>query len=415
MSTEKYHVLYTIGMSIFVNDQVCNIPTSDIVSIAFINNYDTMTHSMIRVRLYSDVTLMRTLTSNPDNIRMSCNMDGCICRIEQTEDSVENIVVKPTESISFSMNCYIENKNIPTNEMDNYDDGLRRTQDLNNSVKVPIELYCYDEKLIHGMQHRVRAIYKGMSMLSVMESMLAQGDITNYEIEIPSNQKKYDQVLIPNLSIADSFAFLDQTYGLYTKGGQVFGDCGKLYVCDSAVESITQSDTIPIYVQDAKSNDDTSGIKKLGKNLYVSATDATCVSVITESDIERVLNTTHISSVNVNSLDIQVKDLDILFPTKPENIIDTPDKLHKYANPFVSSMTAARIEEGVTRIDLSGTGFDIAKMKINSRYSFIWQTPLRGENTRTLYRATFCCHVLRHANENNFIADTTMNLCSNYK
>lgn len=412
---DKYHVLYAVNMSLVVDKTLHNIPTADIVSISFMNQYDTMTHSMIRVRLYTDISLMRSLTSDPDNIRILCNMSGNLYQITQENDNLEKNIVKPVDPISFSLKCYIENKNIPTDKMDNYEDGIPVSSDLNHNVKIPIELYCYDETLIHSMQYKVRSIYKDMSMLSIINSMMEQCWIYDYSIEIPNNQKRYDQVLIPNLSLSDALVFLDRTYGLYTKGAQMFGEYDGFRICNSAVESITQTNTIPIYVQDQKINDDTSGMKKLGTNQYVCSTDASCVSVITESDIERVFNTKHVTDVNLNNLNIHVTDMEILFPNKEARVIETPDTLHKYANEYVSSMIAARIEEGVTRIDLSGIGFDIAKMNVTSRYSFIWQSPLRGTNTRTLYRTTYACHVLTNSKDGYFIANTTMNLCSNYK
>ena len=65
-------------MSLIINGNINMISQSDIVSIAMINNYDTMTYPIIRVRLYSDISLIENLTEYPDDIHIRCNLDGGI-------------------------------------------------------------------------------------------------------------------------------------------------------------------------------------------------------------------------------------------------------------------------------------------------------------------------------------------------
>ena len=62
MSTSTYSTLYQINLR-FVIDGTDNISisNSDIVSISIINQYDTKTYPMFRLRLYSDITLLQDL------------------------------------------------------------------------------------------------------------------------------------------------------------------------------------------------------------------------------------------------------------------------------------------------------------------------------------------------------------------
>ena len=93
--------------------------------------------------------------------------------------------------------------------------------------------------------------------------------------------------------------------------------------------------------------------------------------------------------------------------------ITVPDILHKSMNNYVAEMYNARVSERITRIDISGVGFDIGKMKINSRYNLIFESPIRGMSINQFYRASSTSHVISNLSSDLFIAQTVMNLCSN--
>ena len=57
IQSDKYSVLYKIRLNFIVNNEVLEMSSSDIVSIAYICNYDTMTHPIIRARLYTDLSI----------------------------------------------------------------------------------------------------------------------------------------------------------------------------------------------------------------------------------------------------------------------------------------------------------------------------------------------------------------------
>jgi hypothetical protein len=93
--------------------------------------------------------------------------------------------------------------------------------------------------------------------------------------------------------------------------------------------------------------------------------------------------------------------------------IRVPTILHKSKNMNISNTIAARIYERLTRIDVSGVGFDVGKLKINTRYNLIFDSPIRGLDINQRYRATYVNHVFTNLNSDLFIAQTTMNLCNN--
>lgn len=417
-STDKFSVLYRPSLVLQTkgtDGATINISPSDIVSMTIIHDFDNATFPIIRIRLYSDLSIMEKLTQYPDQIFVRLYMTGMVYRMAD-QDNKSPTPVTGAKSLSFSLKGYIENKNIPTSIMDQYDHGIKKKSDLNIDRKVPIEIYCYDNELIHYMRRKASSIFKDMSITTVIETLFRKQGIVKYSIQPTKNQEKYDQVLIPNLSINETLSFFDNKYGLYEKGAQVYGDMDKLYICDSDVNNGEKP--LPIHIESYKNSSDMGGMRRVGGIDYHMNTKAENVSVVSETDIERVLNSEEVTSINVKDMSVDKTEMVKLFPEletgkKAYERISTPDLLHKTRSKYTSKTYVARISERITRVDLSGVGFDIGKMNIMTRYNLIFDSPIRGMSMNQLYRTSVINHVISNLDSGLFIAQTTMTLCSN--
>ena len=411
-TTEKYVTLYKPQLSIVLQDDILTLSDSEIVSISFIHNYDTMTYPIIRIRLYSDISTIQTICDKPDDIEVRGCLQAMIYRMNDKKKSP--VPVSYANEICFNLKGYIENKNIPTSKFDQYEFGIKKTSDLNTNVKVPIEIYCYNDNLVHLMKQKAQAIYKNMSISSIIEDIFRRSFIYNFDIDPLTNQNKYDQVLIPNLNILETLGFIDKNYGMYRKGGMVYADLDKVHVCNSDV--VNGTTPIPIYVENSKTNSDMSGMKEINKK-YQMVTMAGNVSVKTETDIERVLNSKHLADINLLTTEAHIEELTELYNSTSEYAklkdIDTPNILHKSKNDYVASSYVARLNENITEVDVSGVGFDISRMNVMSRYNLVFATPIRGLNINKIYRPSYVCHVISNLDSDLFIAQTTMNLRTN--
>lgn len=411
-TTDKFVTLYSPAISVVLPNETLNISISDIVSISFIHNYDTATFPIVRLRLYSDISVIQTICENPNDIEVRGTLLGMIYRMNDEDKSP--VPVSYVSEVSFGLKGYIENKNIPSSKFDQYVFGIKKTTDLNTNMKVPIEIYCYDDSLVHLMKQKAPSIYKNMSLTSIISDILQRNGIYAYYLDPLANQKKYDQVLIPNLNIVQTLGFFDKKYGLYKKGAQVYGTEGGLIICDTDV--LARQSTIPIYVESGKNNTDMSGMKKIDKK-YRMVTMAGNVSVKTETDIERVLNGKYLADINLNTMKANTEELSDLYATtsgyaKLKNI-EVPDILHKSENEYVASSYVARLNESITEVDVSGVGFDISEIQPISRFNLVFATPIRGLNINKRYRPSYACHVLSNLDSDLFIAQTTMNLRTN--
>lgn len=411
---DVYVTMYTPSLNLLVNNETINLSNSEIVSISFIHNYDTASYPIIRLRIYADLTKIQQICENPDSILVRGCLNGGIYKMNQNTEN-ESTLVKAVKSINISLKAYIEMKNIPSSTYDQYEDGKKKESDLNVNVKSPLELYCYNEQLVHYMKKRANSIYKDTSIGTVLHDILQQANVYNAEIDPITNPKKYNQVLIPNMNIIQSISFIDYYYGLYKKGGMMYGDLDKLYIANTDVYNGTTP--IPIYVESYKNNNDSSGMTRINNDyqFYIMAPN---VSVRSESDIERVLHGPKLAAINLMDMnDIDIVELTNLFEeikslSLSENI-ETPNLLHKTQNKYIGTSYVARLDERITKVDVSGTGFDIMRITPKTRFNLIFASPIRGIKIDKQYRATFVCHVLTSTDSGKFIAQTTMNLCTN--
>lgn len=412
-----YNVGYTcnrVAISIGEKPNITtySIQASNLISVAFIHNYDTATYPIIRLRMYADMEVVENINVDPDHIYITLSMFGNIYKIDKETDT--HTIVKPVNAINISGNGYIENKNIPVSKMDQYKLGIKDLSDLNVDSKVPFELYVYPGELVHYMRRKVKSIYRNVTIGTVCEDIL-KGMKTS--LDPIANQKRYNQILIPNLTALEAFSYFDRYYGLYPNGGALYFDQeGIAYLTNT--QSNNGTTPIPIYIRTEKEDSSNASGVFLHGSEYLHQTQALNASVLSETDIERVMNPEIISDINVSNLDVHYKQLDKLFgvsnvdQVKTERI-EQKNILHKTDRTTLSIQEAARLNERITRIDLSGAGFDLSQFKPNTRLNLIFESPIRGLKIAEAYRMKYACHVLTNSSGDIFLPQTTMQLCSN--
>ena len=412
---ESYSVLYRISLVLIVGQTLYELKSSDIVSISIINQYDTKTFPIMRIRLQSDLDMMEMIGEYPNDIKIEMMLDGGMYKM--SNDGKTPICVDVASTIPINMKGYVENKNTPTSTMDQFVNGIKKQSDLNVNVKVPIEIYAYNSNMVYYMKRQCQSIYKNMTVTSVIEDMLGRGSVLPYQMDPLQQQDLFDQILLPNMDIMKGLAFLESYYGMHETGSQVFGDMdGTLYIASTDTRDVVQlTDILPIYVTSYQNNTDSSGYIHPSAGVYYRSIKSDNISVLSETDLEKYTQSRIIGDVNLADSSFNSANLDLIYANDVSDIgnIGTPNVFHKHKNPFISSMYAARIQEKTTRIDVSGAGFDIGDMKIYSRYNIIFESPIRGIDMSALYRASYINHVLSSVGNNLFCATTTMSLCRN--
>ena len=409
-----YVTMYkTNGLNISFGSEDLTIQKSDIVSVSFINNYDTATFPIIRFRIYSDLMNIQKICENADSLNVAMVLQGGIYRMNDEDEKNPTLMVS-TKEINIAGSGYIENKNIVSSSYDSYEEGQKKSSDLNDNVKSPLEIYCYPKDTIHFMRARVQSIYKDATVETAINDIFKQANINNAQIDPIVNPIRHDQILIPNMSVIQSISYLDKWYGLYVKGGMLYGDIDKVYLSNTSVNNGTTP--IPIYVESYKNTTDMSGMQRVGDN-YRLSTLAPNVSITTDTDIERTLHGPQLAAINLmNMSNIEIVKLTNLFEdidSASSYNLEVPNLLHKTKNNFIASSYVARLDEHITKVDLSGAGFDITLFNPTARFNLLFSSNIRGINMNKLFRPSFVNHVLMNTESGLFTATTTAHLCTN--
>ena len=401
----SYNALYKLEGSITVSRNVFRLTSSDIVSIAFIHNYDNATYPVIRVRIYADMETISHLTDDPDNIRAAITLSGNIYKTDN--DSNTNSIVYPIPAICFVGKAYIENKNIPVSSMDHYKLGLKDSSDLNVDSKVPIELFVYDDNIVHQMRQRTKSVYYNTTVETVCRDIRKQVGFADNNIMIHpfDNQKKYDQILIPNMMAVEAFSFLDRYYGLYNGNGMLYCDQGiaSIAYLTSAHSQNHKCEVFRVLSEKNNTDGDSSFIKE-STGVFTPILQADNISILTETDIESVMNPNYLVGTNVNTLENE-------FANIQHSISDITPKqiLHKYESKIVQKVSE-RIRDKITQIDLSAVGLDISRYNPMTQIAFVFDTPLRGKSMIQTCRIRNMVHVFTNVSGELFSPQTTMQL-----
>lgn len=409
-----YVTMYkTAGLNVSLGDDMITIPVSDIVSVTFIHNYDTATYPVIRFRIYSDLDKIQTICEHPDTLNVSCVLQGGIYKMNN-DDEKNPVLLQGTDAVNITGSGYIENKNIVSSSYDKYEQGESKTSNLNDNIKSPLEIFCYPKDTIHNMRKRVSSIHKESSIGTVTENIFREVNIHNTKIDPIVNPLKYDQVLLPNMSAIQAISYLDAHYGLYTKGGLLYADNETLYLSNTSVNNGTTP--IPLYVESYKNTSDMTGMQRVG-DAYRLSTLSPNVSITTDTDIETTLHGPRLAAINLMDMnDVEIVELTNLFEDIDKSTtynLEVPNLLHKTKNKFVASSYVARLDEHITKVDVSGSGFDITLFKPTSRFNLLFASTLRGVKMNKLYRPTFVNHVLSNTDSGLLVPQTTMHLCTN--
>lgn len=414
---DKYTTLYEIGASISNgSSSTLVLSNDDVVSLSIINDYDYATFPIIRIRLYIDIDKYTYINDDPNNLTVLIECNPSVNKINQTDSGATYTKVYCSGSVAFGMNGtlngYVETKNNAYTKYDNYQMGTERDSSLNTNNKVPITIYCYDAELVRAFKQKVPGIYKNTSLQYIVNDMVNKCGITKNNIMLFDNSEKFDQVLIPNLSLMEAISYLDTYYGLYEHGTQMYCDNFNGLFLGPATPTNSNGTTMNIRVASYKAGDSFSGVIWTDANTSSYQTPDTSVVIKSQTDLEQATNSQIFGSMNVATYESVETYLEETFKNSDLTNITTPDIIHKSKNKFIPSMYKARVNERNTRIDLSLNGY-VLMNGFDSRtgFSFTFDNPIRGIDIGRVYRPMNATHVLTNIGSGVFDIQSTFQLC----
>lgn len=397
------------------------ISKDDVVSISIQQDFNNNIFPMFRIRLYTDITTLTYINENPKNLDMTISATRDICEINQEDKTFGRTLETSAFGIyqNKKLRCYIESKNTPYSEYDNYQQGIKKDDSLNTTSKVPITLYCYDEEAIRNIKRKVTSIFKNTTLMEVINYMANECDLKCTAASLDNNEK-FDQILIPNLSFVDAISYLDSYYGLYKSGAMLTTDAGSGHMMLGPLSRDVQlihNNTINIRVTSYKAGNTFSGLyynsNLTGELSCTAITTDTAVSIKSATDIEQTVNPKIFSAINVEDFGVESSELKETFKRSYSSNITAPSLIHKTKNNFLTSMYKTLVEEKNTQIDVS---MDLAYIRpvlyhAFNRFTFTFDNLPRGIDIDRVYRPMQVTDVFTNIGSGKFTGKTTISLC----
>lgn len=203
--------------------------------------YDECIHPILEIKTLLPPKIHETIIKNKSTVNIRFRLQSEAYDIEnkliETKDLLNGIfaIITPDETPFHDKPLYEEtNKN-------NGGNGTGDDKMVFNIADYTVEydLSLWVESDLYAMRDTVNAVYNNCTMSTAMGNIFAQSGVNKILISPLDNQNSYGQVIIPPMNLMNVPKYLEQTYGTYYCGTEMFYDYRCLYllnkngICDA--------------------------------------------------------------------------------------------------------------------------------------------------------------------------------------
>ena len=409
---DKYTTLYSF--EIYINNgtgSILPLSNDDVVSISIINDYDHAIFPIMRMRLYIDIDKYTYINEDPNNLTVGITGISKLSMINQSESGTTYTTLE-SDNVKFgsdgTLSGYVETKNNPYSKYDNYQQGIKRDDSLNTNNKIPLTIYLYDKNLVRNVKRKIQSIYKNTTLQEVIKHAAESCDVNLLTYPFDNNEK-FEQILLPNLSLTDAISYIDTYYGLYKTGACLYSPNFQSMLLYTVPSDLWHD--LNIRVASYKAGDSYSGPVIVNDTFFGFQTPESSVVIKSQTDLEQASNAQIFGSMNVDTFESVSTYLEETFKDSDLTNISTPDYMHKTKNKFIPSMYKARVDERNTRIDVAINGLTGDFLTFVNSVTFTFDNAIRGVDIGRSYRPMAVNHTLTNIGSGLFEFQTTMQLC----
>lgn len=133
----------------------------------------------------------------------------------------------------------IINDNMPFLDKDEYKQAAEINSVSSSGGMTPlttggneIKLYLYKKQDIINTKKIINTVIEKANMTDIITYLLSKSGIRHVLMAPLDNDKEYDEILLPPLTVIGNLKYLESQYGFYKKGAVVFFDVRRAYIVD---------------------------------------------------------------------------------------------------------------------------------------------------------------------------------------
>lgn len=305
-------------------------------------------------------------------------------------DTFEIILDNNTENMGSAQKREEAIKDYTKLQNDNSDD----IDKLDNGVT----LYLY--KAINELKTNVNKLFTKINVTDAVCWLLTQAGIKNVIMQQPDNVTKYEEFLIPPMSISKALYFIDTYYGLYKLGTLFYSDLDYFYIIPfdaskrkAFLTGESTNTNIVIPTSGAKEHSSEVGVLKKGnsdKDNYIIA-EAGSMQISNSSISQDLISGSDATSIDSfeGSNTTANSGATTKTTTATEKVIQ-----NETINSFFTTMNTAISKSLSTEVSFKTGDIDLSMISINKIYNIMFEDPSYTKKYNGKYLITKATHTL---------------------
>lgn len=400
----KYRIVNCI---IIHNDIRLTMDPTNILSIEYINDYESSLFAMLKLTLRVDVRKRIYMLANKREIR-------CKLEIEKIgyDIDIEEPITSPESLFDLLFSIYFNdddentdtetlNKRLTTNVSEN--ESMSESIDDENYYESQnlIDLYLFNPVLLKASRYTHNAIYTQSTLQDIIGHMLTVSKHNNVLMSRIENTELYKELLLPANPVYKNLIYLDQYLGLYKSGSVIYYDIDYLYILNTngkltakyQNEWTETSFLIPSLDQSIPGN---AMIRQPNEKIFYPTISEKDISIQKPSIMKNVQSGSKIKLITTDGTELT--DLTAEDTSYIDNR-NTGVTYIKEENKYTGSVLQSRMYENESIVYINGNNLDINAFKPNKRFHILFDDETKNTKYKGTYRLSYAYHVIRIESE----------------
>ncbi len=211
---------------VLVNDEAIQLDKMCVTGIELVNDYFNNTFPIFKLNLILDSDTYYKILNNKTEVKIKLRLQKYYQLYGSNKKSMYKdfindtfVIIDDTMDISRDDDLDLQekiNKSNSDDELEMYD--------------YPLELFLYREETSTGVKTQINNILKNVTLSSVIGYLFGVSKIKNALVSPLENNKTYEEILLPPLTINRQLLHLDAMYGFYRYGSVIFFGIDRTYI-----------------------------------------------------------------------------------------------------------------------------------------------------------------------------------------
>lgn len=377
---QKWKYIVNFMKFTFSNKEMIDIPVERITELSIEENYEEYYFPLVKVKLVLDTNTYYTIIKNKNDCKINLRIDRFYFKDEKDQDrSIPKKYINDT--FELIMDQSTDDMYQSVKEDENSSDYTSRKKDTSTSLddaSNELSFYLF-KSTITEIKKNVNKVLTGCNVADAIIYLASVAKIKQVLMAQPDNTDRYNELLLPPLSIIKSLEFIDLYYGIYKHGTLMYFGLDYMYVipysgkctANYSGEKTVTNIIIPKSTNVSHKNMLGTLDKKSDKKRNFIVADHSTLDIQNESISNNYINANSIQAVDSYEDSSSTETSKAV--TKTESFTKMTE--NRTMNKFYSSMYASLANSKSTVVALRIQDYDISAITPNKEYNLIFEDP----------------------------------------